>query len=246
MRFLDRLTGDIWSRRAAEARRTDLRLLRGLQPQALRLAGTLREFLAVADDRIRHASGSHPLNAPHGSDWIARPVFWTRPLSPQGLAPVVNGGKLGEDLQFFHDCPLGQIVARQADQTSRLAIVPYALRVETFGFQGTFLSVVHNLGATGIDGLTDRHIVRVDLEGEADRNLSAFVRLNVRHGPNVAQMVSPVDFADLQPVDFDLAYSDIHAKRISSAWIEIIVSDPRASRILIRDIICSRRLRAEF
>lgn len=247
MKFLDRFTDDIWSRRASDARQTDIRALRILHPRAQRLAESLRNFLAIADDRIRHAEGrTYPLNAPHESDWIRRPTFWTKPLSPQGLAPVANGAGLGPEIQFFHDCPLGQIVARQSEQVSRLAIVPYALRLETFGFEGSFLSIVHNLDATGIAGLTGQHIVRLEIEGETDRDLSAFVRLNVQHGPNVAQLVSQFDFANPQPVDFDLAYSDINAKRVSAAWVEIIVNDPQASRILIRDIICSRRLRAEF
>lgn len=46
--------------------------------------------------------------------------------------------------------------------------------------------------------------------------------------------------------EFDLAYAGLNDKRIERAWLDLILNDAGMSRIVIRDLVVSRRPRAEL
>ena len=46
--------------------------------------------------------------------------------------------------------------------------------------------------------------------------------------------------------EFDLAYADLNDKRIERAWVDLILNDASMTRIVIRDVVVSRRPRAEL
>ena len=96
--------------------------------------------------------------------------------------------------------------------------------------------------------IRDRHLIRVDAIVEADRPVRAFARLNVKHGPNIAQMVSelPVTGAAGSLAEFDLAYAGLDDTRIERAWLDLIFNDAAMNQIQFRDVVVSRRPRAEL
>jgi hypothetical protein len=98
-----------------------------------------------------------------------------------------------------------------------------------------------------VRGLKARHLVRVDAMIDADRPLKAYARLNVRHGPNVAQIVRELPrLAGEVVVEFDLAYAKLDDTRIERAWLDLIFNDAAMSGIALRDLVVSRRPRAEL
>ncbi|PWG73590.1 hypothetical protein DF186_22285, partial [Enterococcus hirae] len=80
-------------------------------------------------------------------------------------------------------------------------------RMDTFAFDGSFLSLAIDLPPEAIEGITKRHLVRLDTIIEMEKPLEIFARLNVRHGPNTEQIIRklPLD-AQENTVEFDLAY----------------------------------------
>ena len=82
---------------------------------------------------------------------------------------------------------------------------------------------------------------------EAERPLTCFARLNLRHGPNVERLVRELALdAPAQSAEFDLAQANIVERRISAAWVEFIFEAPAQNKITLRDVTMSRRPRAEL
>ena len=120
------------------------------------------------------------------------------------------------------------------------------LVLDVLGFEGSFLSLVLDLPPAATAGLNLSHIVQADLTLEIERKVEIFARLNVKHGPNVEQVVRELDLREtVTSVEFDLAYTDIVEPQIERAWLDIIVDAPAMNRVAFRDMVISRRLRAQ-
>jgi len=104
---------------------------------------------------------------------------------------------------------------------------------------------VIDLPADATDGLTKRHLIRLDTIIELERPLDIFARLNIRHGPNTEQIVRELPMTSPEnTVEFDLAYASINEKRIERGWIDLIFENPAMSQVILRDVTLSRRPRA--
>ena len=104
-----------------------------------------------------------------------------------------------------------------------------------------------NLPAAAVDGLQARHLVRAEMVIDCDRPVKTFARLNIKHGPNLAQPVSSLPEQGRDKLaEFDLAYVDLNDRRIEKVWLDLIVNDAAMTRIVIRDVVVSRRPRAEL
>ena len=74
--------------------------------------------------------------------------------------------------------------------------------------------------------------------------IEIFARLNIRHGPNVEQLVREFPYGEeVVELDFDLAYSNLNEKRVESAWIDLIFEAPNMNLLRLRDVTLSRRPR---
>ena len=122
----------------------------------------------------------------------------------------------------------------------------FGLILEVYRFDGSFVSLVHDLPAEATSGLTLNHYIAVSLLAEREQPVEVYVRLNVQHGPNVEQIVRQVDFRDeVGLAEFDLAYTKINERRIERAWMDLIVEGPEMTRIAIWDFVVMRAPRAE-
>lgn len=229
---------------AAELEAFDLRSLRG---EARMLRRRIDRVIHAAEQRLSFPLLSSGLpRAPLGTDWAWRADAWRGPLSSPGAVALDKRTQISEDLSLYHDCSLGEIVVRQVRNGSDHDRAPFGLAIEVFGFQGSFLSLATNLPEAAVTGLKTRHLIRVDAVIEADRPLKAFVRLNVKHGPNTAQLVQELPSGPREKlVEFDLAYAKIDEARIERAWLDLIFNDAAYTRVTLRDVVVSRRPRAE-
>ena len=121
------------------------------------------------------------------------------------------------------------------------------LRMDMFRFDGSFLSLVLDLPDEAARGLKLKHLIRLDVIVEMEKPLEIFARLNIKHGPNVEQIVRelPLHEEDVM-VEFDLAYSKMNEKRVERLWVDLIFEGPEMNEVILRDVTFSRRPRAEL
>jgi hypothetical protein len=236
-----------WVRAAAAAPDAPAFALRAQRTEARELRRQIDRLIHAADHQLSGPPlGAALLRMPLGTDWTWRADAFRAALPQPGAVAEAERTQISDDLALYHDCPLAEIALRQVRNRNPDDRAPFGLSVEVFGFEGSFLSLATRLPDDAALGLRARHLIRVDAVIEADRPLRGFARLNVRHGPNLAQLVSDLPAeAGAVLVEFDLAYGGIDDTRIERAWLDLIFNDVAMTGIVLRDLVVSRRPRAE-
>ena len=231
--------------RVERARPSDIKVLRN---RARALSRQVDKVLHVTEGRLALPLAGHAaIRRPMHSDWAWRPELWSGPVKPIGYASVENKTKIGQEAKVFHDCALNELSIRQTRNTREKDIAAYGVHLDVFRFDGSFLSLVVDVPPEGVESLSRRHLIRLEIRVETEKPLEIFGRLNVRHGPNVEQIVrefsgSTGEFA----IEFDLSATRIHEARVERAWLDLIFEGPEMNEIILRDVTLSRRPRAEF
>jgi len=235
-----------WSLAGRDARRQNLGAGERPGKRSMQLRPHLDALTRIAGKRLASPDKTATVPAPHNADWAWRPGLWTGPRSGCNLASAPSNARLDDDVKLFHDCNAPEFVSRQLRNHSPEDRAAYGLQLDVSHFEGRFLSVVLDLPQDGSTGLTRTHIVKVDLRMELEKPIKAFARLNVVHGPNTEQFVRELDTSNPETVaEFDLAWAPVNEKRITKAWVDIIFETPHMNRIIIRDVVLSRRPRAQ-
>lgn len=237
-----------WARAVESTETLDLPELRALRARARQLRRQVDRVIHVADGRLTlPLIGSNAFQRPMGSDWGYRPEIWRGPLGRPGAVAVETRTAIGEEASVFHDCKVSELTIRQIRNTREEDLAPFGLRMDVFRFDGSFLSLVVELPPEAAQGLKRRHLVRLETKVELEKPLEIFARLNVKHGPNVEQVVRelPLNDADVF-VEFDLAYTKLNEKRVERMWLDLIFEGPEMNQIILRDMTLSRRPRAEL
>lgn len=250
-KVLDRLTHKRmlgrWTRIADTSASMDIDSLRNARLRARAIRRELDRVILEADSRFAlPAIGSNAMRKPLGTDWSWRPDLWRGPIAAAGIASVPPRATICDGTTVFHDCRNSELTVRQIRNTREADIAPYAFRMDVFQFDGSFLSLAVDLPEASVVGLKLRHLIRVDVSVEMEKPLEIYARLNVKHGPNLEQIVRelPLD-ADEVMVEFDLTYSKINEKRVERMWVDLIFEGPQMNQIILRDVTFSRRPRAE-
>lgn len=226
--------------------------LRSLRDEALGLRASLDRFLIRADRRaVRSRAALDALHLPGGTDWRWRPGFMAAQISPRGVAGPEPGGTLGDGAAIWHDCAERALILEQVANLGATDLSPFGIRLEVFGFSGSFLSLSIDLPTSALQGLTRSHVLRLETGILAERALNVYARLNIGHGPNIEEMTLQLHrFEPGQPVqqvtEFDLAYTQMNEKRLEKIWLDLIFESPRMNAVEIRDLFFSRHLRAEL
>lgn len=237
-----------WARNARLARSADLNGLRRQRLRARQLKAHLDQLIHIADERLAlPLEGSTSFPKPHNADWAWRPELWRGPLPNPGLSAVQTRAMLGNEVTLFHDCEYSELTLRQLRNLREADLAPYGLRMDVFRFDGSFLSLVVDLPAGGVEGLKRTHLIRMDMIVELEKKIEIFARLNIKNGPNTEQIVREIDLTqDQTMVEFDLAYSSLNERRVEGAWIDLIFEGPEMNQIVLRDLTFSRRPRAQI
>ncbi len=237
-----------WARLAETLPDLESHDLRALRTEARGMRRQIDRVMQAADARLTvPASGAALPQMPLGTDWSWRPDLWRGVLADPGAVASGDRTALADGVALYHDCPLGEVVVRQVRNERTEDRAPYGLAIDVFGFRGSFLSLALTLPEAAIDGLKARHLVRAALVVDCDASFKAFARLNIKHGPNLAQPVSALpDQGRDKLAEFDLAYAGLNDRRIERAWVDLILNEVAMTRIVIRDLVISRRPRAEL
>lgn len=208
----------------------------------------LDDVIFAAEDRITLPRlETNNFQAPRDADWIWRPEGWRADIGSKGVAAASRKTILGREIQLFHDCPTSSIILRQQRNQRATDLSPYGISVEVFQFDGSFLSLALQLPDEALNGLSIRHIFQMDMVMDAENHMGVFARLNIKHGPNVEQLLNRIatDQTNVS-LEFDLGYLKLNEKRLERIWLDIIFEDPAMNYINIRDLAVFRRPRGEF
>lgn len=178
---------------------------------------------------------------PHGTDWYWQPALWMEPLELSEREIMKRRAQLSEDVSLHHDDPKARITAVQTGDAAGC----FALNLGVQSFSGSFLSLAIDVPKPGIDGLNRNHLLRVGLVPELSEPSRLYLRLNIRHGPNIEQKTLewPVDQA-MEFMEFDLAYASFDASRVGHVWLDVIFGLPMPGGICVRDLSLARYPRA--
>ncbi|MEP3916941.1 DUF6478 family protein [Ascidiaceihabitans sp.] len=237
-----------WGRVARSAEKLDLATLRLMRTRAREIRRRLNRLLYIAEGRLTlPAMGSNAIQKPLNTDWAYRPQLWRGPIEPRGMIAVQNKAVYGDEVRIFHDCKVTELTLRQTRNSRETDLAPFGLRMDVFRFDGSFLSLVVELPPDAVDGLERRHLIRLVVVVEVERPLEIFARLNIKHGPNVEQIVRELPLeSDEVMVEFDLAYTKLNEKRLERMWVDLIFEGAEMNQIALRDVALTRRPRAEL
>lgn len=237
-----------WAGHEGDAVRLDLVALRELRSRARQMRRATDRVLHVADGRLALPRiGTNAIQKPLHCDWAYRPQLWRGPLAVAGLCGLRSNVTFGDELSVFHDCSRREIALRQMRNTREGDLAPFGLRMEVFGFAGSFISLVLGLPSSATKDLKRSHILRLTTDLECENPIEISARLNIQHGPNTEQMVRKLPVGDDVPmVEFDIAYTELNEKRVDRMWVELIFENPEMNQIALRDLTLTRRPRAEI
>lgn len=246
--MLKRMTLRRWQQAAEAAAEAPLEDLRQMRAAARALRRPLDRVIREAEYRLSlPIIGSNPIRKPPGTDWAWRHDLWRGRIPVPGHAGLVDGSQICDGAALFHDCRLSELTLRQIRNNRADDIAPFGLRIEVFRFAGSFLSLSLDLPDEPARGLRLRHLVRIDVKAEFEKPIKIFARLNVRHGPNLEQMLREMPpEQDHASAEFDLAYSSINETRIEKAWVDLILDRPEMNAVILRDVTMTRRPRADL
>ncbi|BAQ71037.1 hypothetical protein NHU_03913 [Rhodovulum sulfidophilum] len=236
-----------WGRAGGAAERLDIPDLVALPGRVCRLRHRRDRAIHGTDARRAafHAA-AETARLPLGSDWGFRPAPFADRVKPCAATDIGTAFRLGPQVTLLHDAARAGIAFRQVANSHGGEGAPFGLALEVSGFDGGFLSVVFELPSRAVEGLGRHHLIRLDAALETEAPVDVFARISIRHGPNLAQLVRavPPDEARIA-LDFDLAASDLHGHRADRMWLDLLFDGPGMNRILLSDIVLSRRPRAE-
>lgn len=187
--------------------------------------------------------GARTIPRPLHADWAWRPAPWAAPVDGLPRHGVASGTPLGRGVKLFHDCPHADCAVRQLRHPVAEAGVA-GVEIEVGQFDGGFLSLAIDLPPDAVAGLSRRHLLGVSISCDADRPVAVYARANLRHGPNLAQVVRARDGE--ARIDLDLALTELDEDRVQAGWVDLIFDAPAMNRIVLSDVTMSRRPRAEF
>lgn len=237
-----------WAAAAEEAPKMGLEALRGLRTRARQLRRELDRVIHQAEYRLAlPVIGVTAIRKPMGTDWAWRPDLWKGQIAVPGMSSVPARAQVCDGATVFHDCRRSELTVRQIRNSREADVAPFGFRMDVFRFDGSFLSLVLDLPPEAAQGLKLKHLVRLDVIVEMEKPLEIFARLNVKHGPNVEQIVRELPLNEEEVmVEFDLAYTKVNEKRVEKLWLDLIFEGPEMNQIILRDVTVSRRPRAEL
>jgi hypothetical protein len=237
-----------WAALADQALALPPNQLKSLHSQACALRRKLDRISITAEARIMELQSQNDgIVRPNQCDWAYRPQPWALPMMPAGQVGVPSPQSMGTEMKLFHDSLDSEVTYRQIRNNRPGSVAPFGLRLDVLRFGGSFLSLVQDLPAEAVKGLTRNHILNVSLDLDLEHPLEVYARLNIQHGPNTEQMVRELSKSGpLTVAEFDLAYSNINEKRLEKMWVDLIFEGPQMNQISINDFTLTRAPRADL
>jgi hypothetical protein len=177
---------------------------------------------------------SQPLH----TDWVWRGGLWSVPSNlPAG--PLAGGTEVGPGCKLFHDDPSARITMDRPDAAG----APCPTAIEVAAFAGSFLSIAIDLSSADTAGFRRRQLVRAETLVDAPAVREIYLRLNIRAGANTERLPQTVRSGHPETLEFDLFHAQFFEGAVEAAWVDVIFTAPPPGRIVIHDLVLSRRPR---
>lgn len=238
-----------WRGRTEAAAVLPFAALRELRGQARTLRRELDQFTKASDQRLAARLSAQAPERPRGADMAWRPALWQARLDG-APAPGADGQvRFDGETAMYHDCPLGEISARQITDPDPAGQTPFALVTEIYAFTGSYLSVSVRLPDGLTTGTGTRHILMLEAAVSSEVPLDLLARLNIAQGPDVAQVVQLLAAGGAPGqcrAAFDLGHAQLSERPITRLWVDVFFQSPALNRIVLHDLVLARRPRAEL
>lgn len=225
-----------------------LRDMRRVRSDARALRREAHRLFQAADGAMRApaTSGSLPGTSSR-TEWAKRVTALAHPVFPTGYCPVPSGTALADDISLHHDGSETAAIALRQERTFEAEILaPYGIVCDCLDFDGTYLSFALSLEEETVSRISPHDLLRITLTLEAETPVTAYGRLNIRHGPNTETMVREIDLRRPEVVlEYDLFYTDMEVDQITGVWVDLIFERPAMNRFALREAVISRRRRAD-
>lgn len=178
------------------------------------------------------------LQAPADAVFSFRPAILAFAQTPRGHVSPLPGTALAEGVTLHHDITPPELIVRQDQGVDG----QFPLILEVWRGAGSFLSLSIALPEVEAMAVTRDDLIRLSYKLELEQQCEVFGRLNLSHGPNTEQVVRALD---LQPgkdwLEFDVHYTAFDPDRTREIWIDLIFNTRPLNRIVIHDLMISRR-----
>ena len=251
MWFLDRLAFRRVRRaladRALAVDKMRVRDIRRARTDARSLRRDANELFRRTDDALRApAPGAALPGLAARTEWAARNAALAGALFPAGYCPLEQATTLTPDFSVYHDGRHADLALRQVRTVSADGLSPFEIVCDCLAFDGTYLSFALALPEDAVAAISPHDLLRVHLTIEAERPVTAYGRLNIRHGPNTEEIVRDIDLRRPDStLEYDLFYADMEADQISAVWVDLIFERPAMNRFALKEAVLSRRRRAD-
>jgi hypothetical protein len=175
---------------------------------------------------------------PLHTDWAWRGGLW----ADEGPLPAGNlagGAEVAPGCKLFHDDPAARIEMHRPEGGS----APYPVAIEVGSFAGSFLSLAIDLSPAAIAGFRRRQLVRAETLVDAPAARDIYLRLNIRAAANTERLPQTIHTGEPETLEFDLFHAQFFEGAVEAAWVDVIFTAPAPGRIVIRDLVLSRRPR---
>ena len=217
--------------------------LDGITRRGARLAAALRQSDHTRADALFAAPARDGVPQPLLADWVWRPAPW-RGAADLPASPG-SGSALGGGVKLFHD---GSDATRLMLGAAEGGPTPVPLDLNVVGFDGTYVSLVVDLPAAALAGLSRQHLIGLAWGLRSDGALPiVFARINVVCGPNrfhAQQRLPRRDGGGAMLAEFDMLDLGINPRRLDAIWCDLVFSHPPPGTLRIDDLILYRRPRA--
>lgn len=246
--YLQKRSQRRWARLAELAKSAPLDRLRDMRRNSEVMAAQVRNVMHVTEQRLaRPLLGTSNMDLPASTDWSHRPEIWASRISPYGHAPARNNVSLGNDLTLYHDCKSPALCLRQIRNRHVDGLSPFALQMDVYSFDGTFMSLVVKAPDSLIDDIRKDHVLRLSTKLESERVIGLNVRMNLKNGPNTEQVNKEVDISKPEcTAEFDLAYVPFKEHRAEHIWFDLFFDSPPMNQVILRDLTISRYMRSKI
>jgi hypothetical protein len=175
---------------------------------------------------------------PLHTDWAWRGGLWSDPMSlPAGT--LAGGAEVAPSCKLFHDDPSARITMDRPEAGSP----PFPVAIEVADFSGSFLSLAVDLSPGALAGFRRRQLVRAQTLVEAPAAREIYLRLNIRAAANTERLPQTIRPGQPETLDVDLFHAQFFEGAVEAAWVDLIFTAPAPGRIVIHDLVLSRRPR---
>jgi hypothetical protein len=180
---------------------------------------------------------SQDFDLPAAARWLWRT---SGGLVNQVIDRVENGQGIAPDLTIWHEL---------SPESVRLLPTEDGLAAIDVDGKGGYLSLVTQLSAQAVDGITREDILGCLVRLSLRTPVPVYLRLNIAQGcetvPILRQLRMPLGDA-VQRVEFDLAYAKLLHRPVDRVWLDLIFEAPGPNHLRIGGLLPYRRPRAQM